>query len=53
MFLENKCTVESFDAEMAMGRGTAGRSQLTVRAVGYLVLGHEMHHVGIIQERYL
>ena len=43
----------SFDAEMAMSRGTAGRSQLTVRAVGYLVLGHEMHHVGIIKERYL
>ncbi len=44
---------KSFDAEMAMSRGTAGRSQLTVRAVGYLVLGHEKHHVGIIRERYL
>ncbi|MDO8368401.1 MAG: DinB family protein [Saprospiraceae bacterium] len=44
---------KSFDAEMAMSRGTAGRSQLTVRAVGYLVLGHEMHHLEIIGERYL
>ena len=44
---------KSFDAEMAMSWGTAGRSHLTVRSVGYLVLGHEMHHAGIIRERYL
>ncbi len=43
----------SFDAEMLMLRGTAGRSEVTVRAAGYLVLGHEMHHLGIIKERYL
>lgn len=51
--LSSQWLFRSFDREMAMLRGTAGRSELTVRAVGYLILGHEMHHVGIIQERYL
>ncbi|MBV6438807.1 MAG: DinB family protein [Haliscomenobacteraceae bacterium CHB4] len=39
--------------EMFMLRGTAGRSQVTVRAVGYLILGHEIHHTKSIRERYL
>ncbi len=44
---------KSFDAEMALRRGTAGKSEMTVRAVGFLILGHEIHHVGTIRERYL
>ncbi|MBX2889454.1 MAG: DinB family protein [Saprospiraceae bacterium] len=43
----------SFDEEMWMRRGTAGRSEASVRAVGFLILGHETHHVKIIRERYL
>ena len=42
-----------FTPEMRMNRGTAGKSELTVRAVGYLVLGHNLHHLKIIKERYL
>lgn len=44
---------QSLGAEDFMKRGTAGRSELTVRAVGYLILGHEIHHRGVIRERYL
>lgn len=44
---------KSLDAEMFMYRGTAGRSEVTVRAVGFLILGHETHHVQSIRERYL
>jgi hypothetical protein len=43
----------SLHEEAFMRRGTAGRSELTVRAVGYLILGHELHHVKIIKQRYL
>jgi hypothetical protein len=43
----------SFDTEMLMRWGTAGRSHLTVRSVGFLILGHETHHVKLIRERYL
>lgn len=44
---------KSFDAETFMLRGTAGRSQVSVRTVGYIILGHEAHHAKIIRERYL
>lgn len=43
----------SFDPEMFMLRGTAGRSVATVRAVGFLIIGHETHHTKTIRERYL
>lgn len=33
--------------------GTASKIELPVRAVGYIILGHEIHHVGVIKERYL
>ncbi len=44
---------KSFTQEMFLYRGTTGRSNMTVRSVGYLVLGHEIHHVNTIKERYL
>lgn len=43
----------SFDAEMMMTRGTAGRSNVTVRALGFLIIGHETHHKQTVRERYL
>ena len=43
----------SFTEAMFFHRGTAGKSNMTVRSVGYLILGHEIHHVNIINERYL
>lgn len=45
--------LNSFDEEMWMRRGTAGRSEVTVRAVGFLIVGHEIHHTRTIRERYL
>lgn len=44
---------KSFSAEMFMYRGTAGKSEATVRAVGFLIIGHETHHTKTICERYL
>lgn len=38
---------------MFFHRGTAGKSNMTVRSVGYLILGHEIHHVHTINQRYL
>lgn len=43
----------SFTEAMFFHRGTAGKSNMTVRSVGYLILGHEIHHVNTIRERYL
>ncbi len=33
--------------------GTANEKQISVRALGYLNAGHELHHIKVIRERYL
>ncbi len=33
--------------------GVASGSPVTVRALAYIIAGHEMHHMGILKERYL
>lgn len=43
----------SLTSEMVDRRGTTGRSTMTVRSVGFLILGHEIHHLATIRERYL
>jgi uncharacterized damage-inducible protein DinB len=34
-------------------RGTASDNEVTVRAIAYIIAGHEAHHVKILRERYL
>ncbi len=43
----------SFDAAALARRGTANDKEISVRALAYIVAGHERHHVGILRERYL
>lgn len=33
--------------------GVANNSELTVRALAYIIAGHELHHLHIMRERYL
>lgn len=33
--------------------GTANGSEMSVRAAGFIICGHEIHHCNIIKERYL
>lgn len=33
-------------------RGTANNNEVTVRALAYIISGHEIHHRGILQEKY-
>ncbi|WP_338410469.1 DinB family protein [uncultured Flavobacterium sp.] len=33
--------------------GNASDKEVSVRAIGYIILGHELHHIKIIKERYL
>lgn len=44
---------DSFDNEMLMQTGTASNSAISVRAIGFILIGHENHHCDIIRERYL
>jgi hypothetical protein len=36
-----------------MRRGTASGREFTVRALAYIIAGHEQHHIQILQSRYL
>lgn len=44
---------KSFDEEDLSQKGTASGIEISVRALGYVILGHEVHHLKLIQERYL
>jgi hypothetical protein len=40
-------------AEAWMRRGIASGNEVSVRAVAYIVAGHELHHRRVLQEKYL
>ena len=43
----------SFGAKEWMGRGTANGSEVSVRALAFIMAGHEAHHLRVLRERYL
>ncbi|HKG23331.1 MAG TPA: DinB family protein [Blastocatellia bacterium] len=43
----------NLDGEAWSRRGTASGAEVTVRALIYIIAGHERHHVGVIRDRYL
>lgn len=43
----------SLDDEALARRGTASGCEFRVRAIPFIVAGHERHHVGVIAQRYL
>lgn len=44
---------ESFSKEDLQQLGLASNYSVSVRGIGYIILGHELHHKQIILERYL
>lgn len=44
---------KSFNENMLNRKGTANSNKLTVLAIGYIISGHEKHHINILEERYL
>ena len=48
----NLLTFRSFSEDMLNKRGTANESPVTVRAILWIIAGHEKHHVNILRERY-
>lgn len=45
--------IKSFSSRMLARTGTASGSTVSVRALCAILAGHELHHRGIIEERYL
>jgi len=41
------------DGEAWMRRGVASENEVSVRALAYIIAGHELHHMGILRDRYL
>jgi hypothetical protein len=44
---------ESFSETVLKRGGMANNNTLSVRAAGFIICGHEIHHTKIIEERYL
>lgn len=44
---------ESFTDKMLLRRGIASEQPFSVRALGFVIAGHEMHHLAILRETYL
>ncbi|CAN5148953.1 DinB family protein [soil metagenome] len=44
---------KSFSPDMLMKSGIASNCRFTVRALGFIIAGHELHHIKILKERYL
>lgn len=44
---------KSFNDNMLKCKGVAGGGAVSVRALGFLIIGHEKHHQNIIKQRYL
>lgn len=49
----NLCLLRSLDEEAWLRRGVANDNEVSVRALAYILAGHETHHMQIIRERYL
>lgn len=49
----NTLLFSSFDEEAWTRKGIASGNPVSVRALAYIVAGHEHHHMGVIRERYL
>lgn len=43
----------SFSDEMLERKGTASGVEISVNAIGYVNIGHMMHHCSVIKDRYL
>ena len=44
---------KNFSADMMLYNGTASGNSLTPLAIGFIIAGHEIHHLDIVKERYL
>lgn len=43
----------NFNDKMLKQGGVANGNKLTVHAIGYIISGHEIHHLNILKEKYL
>jgi hypothetical protein len=44
--------MSTFEEDDLVRMGTANDSPVSVRALSHIIAGHELHHVGLLRERY-
>lgn len=44
---------KGFSPELLLRKGTANGASVSVRAIGFALIGHQNHHQAVFQERYL
>ena len=49
----NLLMFKSFSEEILDRKGVANNSEVTVRALLFIIAGHEIHHINIVKKRYL
>jgi hypothetical protein len=48
----SKAMFDSFDEEMLLAKGINWKYEISVLAMGFALLGHQFHHLKIIEENY-
>lgn len=48
----SKLLFQSFSKEKLKNSGTANHNKISVKTLGKLIVGHNLHHLNIIKERY-
>jgi hypothetical protein len=49
----NIAMFKSFDENAFNMMGIANNNKMSVRAILFMIAGHEIHHINVIKERYL
>ncbi len=49
----SKIMFENFDTTMLLRRGVCFNTEMSVLAIGFTLAGHQIHHLRIIEERYM
>ena len=44
---------KNLDDDASLRRGVSNNNELSVRAIAYIIAGHELHHAEILRSRYL
>jgi hypothetical protein len=44
---------KNLDGDASMRRGVSNNNEISVRAIAYVIAGHELHHMEILRTRYL